>query len=965
MHAWHPRNPPRSTPPPHSKTKLSASFAEFDREHLRIQLLERSIFAQEHSRQQKVHHQRNQQWLATQSHHALRAAASTTYHSNSYPATSSMPRSASAVNVDHSCNTTYITSSPIRKSKRNIRINDHLSSEETRAIKKSLAAVKEMRVNAKKIEQAEQATRHLLAVNRRKKEVERLLFQLESFSDPKELTQNQKDTKTTRQAVGFDLTSMQQSREQSDLELSSIVDNKDLLKNFQLEAPPMEGGKIVDPIKAYAAVALWGQKAMATNKSLLLFAANTKDMLEDQLSQVEDKLNLSNQTIVLLKKEEQRLNNEISVLKRQINEYQVKLKNLVQRIESMTSRIKTMENEFKVRTNALRDEITGMKKELNAMSHQLHLVTVERDALSVQVTAMEQQIRQLEVNLAKAIQELQVMHRKYDALKIERDALMVENNQQKDTIEQQETEINGLKTDLVRVKHEMETMENKYIKERETMVDLHQKEIKGMQQQMDKQKKESDAIIHALKKEIQMSKDQMARDREKIKQQKAAAASANEAKQKAKALADEQAAALKQALYRPPTHEMGTQAPEGDAAAIEKARLDKLANLAKERLGMMDNDLLSHSLQVEDVTNNWILKMEEQKQHYLKLQEKTRTTDCGVQTPIELLSGYVDQDQLKECLEMEELAKVVIQKWLSESVSKIFLNDTELKHLVEKLDFERKGPAAQLLKLIRRRSDQALALSRVILKDVGRHHRRTNQKNALLCFKSNLITSNIKLLLQQEKQANSTNTNKLLAYKNRLKSQNIVHDQELSELELRVLREESLSSIVQAKTYKSIAGLVRQTTTVLSQWQARRKKEQEQLGMLHGEPQPIELVERDELDGGIEGGGANGGANSGGSPFARHMKTKKEDMHEYQQMKSLGEHCARWMLLIEKKLPLLVASSDRTRREIGIKNKKNQVKNDTHRASSIGYQDQMRQMKNVVRRGSGSGSGSMEVKVKK
>jgi hypothetical protein len=132
-----------------------------------------------------------------------------------------MPRSASAVNVDHSCNTTYITSSPIRKSKRKIRINDHLSSEETRAIKKSLAAVKEMRVNAKKIEQAEQATRHLLAVNRRKKEVERLLFQLESFSDPKELTQNQKDTKTTRQAVGFDLTSMQQSREQSDLELSS------------------------------------------------------------------------------------------------------------------------------------------------------------------------------------------------------------------------------------------------------------------------------------------------------------------------------------------------------------------------------------------------------------------------------------------------------------------------------------------------------------------------------------------------------------------------------------------------------------------------------------------------------------------------------------------------------------------------------------------------------------------------
>jgi chromosome segregation ATPase len=254
----------------------------------------------------------------------------------------------------------------------------------------------------------------LLAVNRRKKEVERLLFQLESFSDPKELTQNQKDAKTTRQAVKFDLTSMQQSREQSDLELSSIVDNKDLLKNFQLEAPPMEGGKIVDPIKAYAAVALWSQKAMATNKSLLLFAANTKDMLEDQLSQVEDKLNLSNQTIVLLKKEEQRLKNEISVLKRHINEFQIKLKNLVQRIESMTSRIKTMENEFKVRTNALRDEITGMKKELNAMSHQLHLVTVERDALSVQVTAMEQQIRQLEVNLAKAIQELQVMHLKYD-----------------------------------------------------------------------------------------------------------------------------------------------------------------------------------------------------------------------------------------------------------------------------------------------------------------------------------------------------------------------------------------------------------------------------------------------------------------------------------------------------------------------------------------------------------------------
>ena len=82
----------------------------------------------------------------------------------------------------------------------------------------------------------------------------------------------------------------------------------------------------------------------------------------------------------------------------------------------------------------------------------------------------------------------------------------------------------------------------------------------------------------------------------------------------------------------------------------------------------------------------------------------------------------------------------------------------------------------------------------------------------------------------------------------------------------------------------------------------------------------------------------------------------KEDRKEYQQMQTLGEHCARWMLLIEKKLPQLLQASGRCRKDIGaLRRSPLSPTKISHDVKNVGYHDQMRQMK----QGSDGGGGAM------
>ena len=142
MHAWHPHHDPRSTPPPKSKTKLAASFEEFDREHMRIKLIERSILKAQATRQDRLTEEAQARTLATKAHHAIEA-----HHNQLSPVRGghSPVRGGSRRQNHHS-------RSPNR---RKIRLLDHLSKEETLSIEMGLKEVVRMRKHAEEIEKAE------------------------------------------------------------------------------------------------------------------------------------------------------------------------------------------------------------------------------------------------------------------------------------------------------------------------------------------------------------------------------------------------------------------------------------------------------------------------------------------------------------------------------------------------------------------------------------------------------------------------------------------------------------------------------------------------------------------------------------------------------------------------------------------------------------------------------------------
>ena len=147
-------------------------------------------------------------------------------------------------------------------------------------------------------------------------------------------------------------------REQCQLQLSTIIDTKDLLKNFELTPPELlsgVNGKILDTEKAFSQVSKWAEKAMETNKSLLLFAANTKNILEDQIEEISSNVDILNNNIAKLKNDKLNLANAISKLKRELSETINKIKSLDKMIINYKNKIKFMENEFNIRTKALND----------------------------------------------------------------------------------------------------------------------------------------------------------------------------------------------------------------------------------------------------------------------------------------------------------------------------------------------------------------------------------------------------------------------------------------------------------------------------------------------------------------------------------------------------------------------------------------------------------------------------------
>ena len=941
MHAWRPHHHPRATPPPPPKTKLSLSFAEFDREHLRIELLERSMLAAQAARQEQFALEATAQRTATQAHRAMEASKGKSKQLFTY-------------NTPH-------------RSKRKIRIMDHLSSEESKSIAKGLKEVKRLKVHREKIEQAEKATRHLIAVNKRKKEVERLLDQLTAASDPEELEENKKNAKSTRTNVEWNLNAVQASREQSDQALQTVIFSKEMLQNFTLEAPPdfsAMKSKIFNPEKVWKSVDAWQEKAMKTNQALLTFANNTKSMLEADIMTLEDQLEEETKIKAALVQKNKELEREINRLKRSVVELQAQCKKVQERLQQQTNRMKKMEAEFRIRTQALREELKTVQTELSNVAAKLHVVEIERDELKVEQQKLEKKIRTLEIETAELKQTLQETIRKCERLtkqiKIQKQEMIQLKEDfaiEKDRLNQS---IQDLTLELDHAKKQVLVVEEKARKEKEDMILQHAMEMKELKDGYQKQKKIDDEKITELSTKLKASEDQIAADAQRLKdaatrQQELAKKAKEEetfrkelaeSKKKSEAAAAEQASKLAAALRKVPLRTFGTQTGSDDQA-------EQL-----EKQGMILEDLLTerreHKTTRINAQEHLQIALEEQRK---RLTER-ESCEIGIQTPIELLQAFqddLDKEALERISETEALARKVLNKWLRKSIMKLFLPDDELKELIPKLDFEREGPGASLLQLLRQKGRRSVALSHVILRAGNRNSIRDRERRAMSCLVSNCQVSLMRDRLTTEMQRNQENVDIMKKYAQHAKNQILVHEDEKHELQLRVLREESLSSSSQAKTLKSVAELVRQVSKVVS---VVRKNEQ----ILRPLPVVDDRNEEEVKEGDVEKEDDEQDDNnednkqqqqvtvlSSASTYinintlTKTNETKNISKEKY-LIESLGKTCARWMLLVENKLPQLQAASQRTRAEIG-KLRRSRPLKESSDVKKIGYRDQIRRLK--------------------
>ena len=938
MHAWHPHHDPRSTPPPKSKTKLAASFEEFDREHMRIKLIERSILKAQATRQDRLTEEAQARTLATKAHHAIEA-----HHNQLSPVRGghSPVRGGSRRQNHHS-------RSPNR---RKIRLLDHLSKEETLSIEMGLKEVVRMRKHAEEIEKAEIATRHLLAVNKNKKKVEMLLDELTAASDPLQLLEDKKNARSTRGTVESNLDQVQYSREQADLALQTVLISKDGLQNFILEAPPDlsamgsssgDGGskKIQNPTTLWASVSQWQEKAMLTNQKLMAFCSDTKSMLESDILNIEEKLEKLNKKYELLLKKMKEKQDEIDRLNRELHEVRQKIKKVEQKFINIQTRMKRMESEFEIRTTSLRDEIKKLQTELSKLSSQLHLVTTERDELKVRELELRNNIVKLELECSQHLQKVKEMKRKCDQLEIQiktkEEELKITKEKHAEEKASMESQITDLMSQLKHAQSQLKSMEKKY-----------KDEITVLQKEMKEQKEKSAQEIKLLSQKLKASVDQIAADKERLKraaneQQELAkkAKEEEEAKKKldiarkaeakvAQEQAEIQAKKLANALKRVPTKESTTQTD------IEKE--------VSEATLQDRNQMIAEDLNSERIERVWtrtegekklIHELAKQKEELLLQYNSKMTTDTGIQTPIELLNALrseLDHDEIEKISNTENLARKVLNKWMRNAIAKIFLTDKDLIQLMPRLDFERNGPAADLLKHLRQKGQRAVALSHVVLRAVNRVSLRDRQRKGILFLSTNCNMEKMRVTLQLQMKENEENVNILKQYTVHAKNQKLMHNHEIHETELRVLREESMSSDNQAKTLKSVAELVRQVSNTMEivrdniHLSTTEEKEQQ------GKDARVEWSSNDKI-----------------STSMHTTCNVKKNIKLQETMLKLGESCARWMLLIERRLPKLQVSGERAKSEISRLRREGpmkQVKN----VKRVGLHDEMKKMKHGSR----------------
>ena len=131
--------------------------------------------------------------------------------------------------------------------------------------------------------------------------------------------------------------------------------------------------EMLDPKKVWESVGKWQEKAMQTNQSLLQFAQNTKNMLEEDIMSLEEQIeDILNEKKRLIQKTKE-LEVIIIKLKRELLDLKERCKKMEDKLQASIVRMKKMEQEFKIRTKALRDELKALQLELSNVSAQLHM----------------------------------------------------------------------------------------------------------------------------------------------------------------------------------------------------------------------------------------------------------------------------------------------------------------------------------------------------------------------------------------------------------------------------------------------------------------------------------------------------------------------------------------------------------------------------------------------------------------
>lgn len=856
----------RNTPPPNHRSILKQSFKEFDREHLRIELLERSLLARyakdEESRRKQV--QRN-------------GTLSDAYH----------------ISQQHRYVSEKMQSQKIQRNSNPLEIQI-LGKEKVQSLQRSAKRVQQMRKYHEEMEQAERVTKQIFEIHKAKKRVSMLLCDLDApISETRA-----KEKSRAKQSVELKLDYTLKLKEDADSELRQSLLTKDSLSEFVLEPPPdflnsdesSGAKKRQNPKEIMQAAEDWQKKAIANNVKLLRFINMLRDDSEKKMLELESKIEDADKKRVAAEKRVKKLEQEILSMHRQVSDMQTRVKQVEAKRLALHEKLESAQAAFTIRTAALRTQITDLEKQEQSIRSQLHITETERDNAQKAHAAAEARRGETEAQLKSVTKELKHVRRAEASLKIQLQTVKQEfenereeHSQEKARLEQAVADEQArLKLAQAEVKR-VELQAKKDLEEQATRYEAQVHQLKTVVQSETERAEEAERRNHSLKRELSEERDRVAAVEDKAK---ASEAKRLENEEIARIQAEEAARRLAAAQWRPNLVEIGTQTdkvePTKIITVLPNREVPVDVELERQLMLQEDRDATCQREKdrIDTISNEFKTHLKCRLEELRGSLEKS-AKDAVCQTPLEFLKSQqqsLENKDLQSIIQDERLARKVLKRWMRKAVLKIFLADDELSKLINKLDFDREGPAPDLLRLLRKQQIKNTRFAKSILRHCGNVVSRERVKTAFDRLKVNFLVGRAEDSCIKYQKAAARRADRASRLQSRIEAMKTLHEHETHDLQLGQLREAAMSSSEQAKTLKSISTLIVQVSEFVKYSKA---------ALLYQIP-------RDRPD-------------------------NKDDLKRCLALAaSLGEQCGRWMILIEKRLPALNAQSERVRTDIGL-----------------------------------------------